>query len=161
MDATPEKIKEILEQQVGQYKELLELLQKERLCLMDLDWEGVRELSKRKDTVVLKLRLLEQERVRLVEGLPISGGCAGEGLLSLRELEAKTGDAAFLTLRSQLICLLQSISELNEFNRILIDRTLVVVNGSLETLGLGGHAAGGHAPKGFLPGKGMAVSRNI
>ena len=156
MDAAPDRIKDVLEQQIREYKELLDLLHKERAHLIELDWEAVKELSKRKDTVVLKLRLLEQERIRLVEDFSLSISTRDDqaGPLSLHELEARTGDAAFQTLRSRLICLLQSISELNEFNRILIDRSLAVVNGSLETIGIG------HAVKGPRA-KGMAVSRSI
>lgn len=155
MDAWVEKIKGILEQQIGGYKELLQLLQKEKQCLMGLEAEAIEELSKQKDTVVLKLRLLEQERIRLLDKAPAEyavGGGTG-GLLGLREIAARTGDVAFQTLRVQLICLLQSIAELNEFNRILIDRSLAVVNGSLESLGVTG-PAGGRS-------KGMVVSRNI
>lgn len=153
MDAAPERIKDMLEQQVSGYRELLDLLQKERRRLIDLDWEAIKELSKQKDTVVLKLRLLEEERVRLTEGFCFDGHDGTS--LSLRELEARTGDPAFRTLRSRLLCLLQSISELNEFNRILIDRSLSVVNGSLEAIGMG--------RKGFLPAKGAAqiLSRDI
>ncbi|MDA8088487.1 MAG: flagellar protein FlgN [Nitrospiraceae bacterium] len=155
MDGSLERIREILEQQVQEYKGLLGLLQKERLSLMDLDGQAVEELSKQKDTAVLKLRLLEQERLRLLEKL--SSAFGADGLLSLKEIAAKTGDASFQALRGQLICLLQSIAELNEFNRILIDRSLAVVNRSLEALGVRGPGMNGAGGSG----KGMVVSRNI
>ncbi|MDA8172537.1 MAG: flagellar protein FlgN [Nitrospiraceae bacterium] len=156
MDENLQKIRDILERQVGEYKDLLKLLQKERLRLMELDGEAVEELSKQKDTVVLKLRLLEQERLRLLE--KISAGFGADGLLGLRELAAKTGNVAFQALRGQLICLLQGIAELNEFNRVLVERSLTVVNRSLETLGARGPAVQG---RGGRSGSGLVVSRNI
>ena len=45
MDENLQKIRDILERQVGEYKDLLKLLQKERLRLMELDGEAVEELS--------------------------------------------------------------------------------------------------------------------
>lgn len=146
-----QKVKDILGQQVREYKDLLQLLQKERQSLIVLDGAAIDELVKKKDTAVLKLRLLEQERLRLVE--KVSNHYGASGLLSLQEIAAKTGDEAFGKLRNQLICILQSIAELNEFNRMIIGRSLAVVNGSLEALGKSGPAGG--------RGKGLAVSLDI
>ncbi|MCI4626327.1 MAG: flagellar protein FlgN [Candidatus Magnetoovum sp. WYHC-5] len=60
-------IKKILKGQVEGYRGLLELLKEERQCLIDFNEEGIHKLAKEKDTLVLKLRLYEEERVRLVK----------------------------------------------------------------------------------------------
>src|SRR5512135_2041284 len=110
-------ITRILNEQVNGYKLLVELLQKERTCLLDLNAHGVEELSREKDTLVMKLRLLEEERIRLVRK-------HFSGDVSLRKLWEETGDDSLMDMRSKLLSLVQSIEELNEFNRLLIGRSL-------------------------------------
>jgi hypothetical protein len=56
------------------------------------------------------------------------------GGVTLERLHKVTGDDSFHQLRLQLKSLLQGIDELNQFNRILIDRSLNFVKNSLNTL---------------------------
>ncbi|NTU41612.1 MAG: flagellar protein FlgN [Nitrospirales bacterium] len=112
-----EAITRILNAQVSGYKALLELLQKERLCLIDFNAASVEELAKEKDTMILKLRLLEEERLRLMRDF-------GNGTMTLQALGELTGNPQFFDLRSKLKSLLQAIEELNNFNRVLIERSL-------------------------------------
>jgi flagellar biosynthesis/type III secretory pathway chaperone len=112
----------ILKEQINSYKMLLDLLRKERTCLIDIDAEKVEEFSKEKDTVLMKLRLLEEERVKLIEKFAEDRGIPGN--INLQKLGELTGESIFTNLRSQLKSLLQSIDEMNEFNRILIDRSI-------------------------------------
>ena len=160
MNGAPEKIKDVLERQIEEYKDLLVLLRKERQCLIDFDGSGVKDLAKQKDTAVLKLRLLEQERLRLMGDFQNLSG--EKDRMSLQDLSKTTGDGAFLEIRNRMISLLQGIQELNEFNRILIERSLNFFNGSLDFLGkaapqkqVAGHAAGGNWAQG------MMISRHI
>jgi flagellar biosynthesis/type III secretory pathway chaperone len=128
-----ESIKSILADEVVVYRTLLDILQREREYLVHLNAAGVEALSKEKDTVVLKLRLLEEERVRLMAGLAAAGVVPAGA--SLQELSGRTGDEDFHALRLRMLSLLQSISELNEFNRILIERSSGVVKNALNFLG--------------------------
>ncbi len=117
-----EAIISILKEQISGYKVLLNLLQKERSCLIDIDAEKVEELSKEKDTVLMRLRLLEEERQRLTKKFAEDNDLSGD--INLKGLGALIGDDALLTLRSQLQSLLQSVEEMNEFNSVLIDRSI-------------------------------------
>lgn len=135
----------ILNEQVMGYKMLLELLQKERLCLIDLDARAVEELFKEKDVLILKLRLLEGERLRLMKE-------CGKGDITLQELGEVTGNRTFLDVRSKLKSLMQAIEELNSFNRLLIERSLSYFRSSagfFNTFGFGDSR----------PQKGMLISR--
>ena len=62
-------IKNILGEQIQACRQMLELLQKEKVCLMDLKMDGVEAVIKEKDILVLKLRLLEEERIRILDSL--------------------------------------------------------------------------------------------
>lgn len=123
-----ELIKEILRQQITGYQALRDILQKERRCLIDLRASEIEELSKNKDLIVMRLRLLEEERQRLIERFRQK--IRTEREITLRNLYEITGDEEFLRLRSGLLSLIQAISELNDFNRVLIDRTLNYVKGA-------------------------------
>lgn len=133
-------IKSILTEQVNSYRTLLGILQRERACLLHLNAQGVETLSKEKDTIVLKLRLLEEERIRLVRAFAKDYDIAEEAAFKkLSEIAA--GDDSFHRLRLQLISLLQGITELNGFNRVLIVRSAGVVKNALNFLGSFGIAA--------------------
>ncbi len=101
---------------------LFALLQRERDCLIHIDKEKIEEISKEKDTTVMRLRLLEEERIRLTRKVAEDNGITRD--INLQELEMLTGDSKFPALRSKLLSLLQSIEEMNKFNGILIDRSL-------------------------------------
>lgn len=118
-------IERILNEQVDGYRALLDMLQKERLSLLDLDAAGVEETAKAKDTILLRLRLLEAERQRMLADV------AEEGT-TLEQLAAASGNRAFLDIRSKLISLLQSIEEMNRINKILIDKSLAYVRTNLQ-----------------------------
>ncbi len=62
-----ETIKKVLFEQVQGCRLLLELLQREKICLVNLQMDGIEALTKEKDILVLKLRLLEEERMRLID----------------------------------------------------------------------------------------------
>jgi flagellar biosynthesis/type III secretory pathway chaperone len=130
--STVESIKSILSEQVIGYRTLLEVLRRERECLIHFDPAGVETLSKEKDTVVLKLRLLEEERIRLVRSFAADHATAEQ--TALQKLIEVSGDDSFQQLRLQLISLLQGIMELNEFNRVLIERSSGVVKNALSFL---------------------------
>jgi flagellar biosynthesis/type III secretory pathway chaperone len=188
---TVESIKKLLREQLEGYKALMELLKRERECLVDLNQKGVEELSKEKDTLTLKLRLLEEERVRLTrkiadalangENIYSTGGAATAsssgaatasssgaatasnsgtttasnsgtatasiktatpmvGELTLRKLGELTGDGEFADIRTKLRSLTQGIEELNDFNKLIIERSLNYIKRSsvfLQAFGVG------------------------
>ena len=115
-------IMSILKEQLDSYRTLLDLLHRERECLINIDAEKVEELSKEKDTIVMRLRLLEEERIRLAKKIAEDYGIAGD--ITLHDLWVLTKDDTFVAMRSQMLSLLQSIEEMNEFNRILTDRSI-------------------------------------
>ncbi len=112
----------ILKEQINSYGMLLDLLKRERDYLVDIDTEKVEEISKEKDTIVMRLRLLEEERLRLTGKIAEDNGIVED--INLERLGQITGDNTFMILRSQLLFLLQSIDEMNRFNSILIDRSI-------------------------------------
>ncbi len=118
----------ILREQINSYKMLFELLKDERKCLVDIDSDRIEHISKKKDTVVMRLRLLEEERQRLLAEFADDNDV--DSNITLQELGRLTENAQIPEMRSQLISLLQSIEEMNRFNSVLIDRSLQQVRTS-------------------------------
>ncbi len=135
--SSPDSIKEILTEQISGYHMLQCLLQREKICLINISLSQIEDLSKEKDTIVMRLRLLEEERKRLLKKYFADKGIYQETNLNM--LSKDTSDDAFDAMRLQIISLLQSIAELNEFNRILIDRSVNFLKnavGFLDSAGL-------------------------
>lgn len=137
-----ETIKKVLFEQVQGCRLLLELLQKEKICLLDLQMEGIEALTKQKDILVLKLRLLEEERERLLDGYILQNfpdflaEGSGSRKISLLKLAELSGETIFEEMRSKLISLSQSIKELNDLNKVMIDRTLGFLKKNNQFLGM-------------------------
>jgi len=137
-----ETIKKVLSEQVQGCRLLLELLQREKVCLVNLQMEGIEALTKEKDILILKLRLLEEERIRLLDRFIIENfpDFSTEGdppqKISLLKLAELTGETIFLEIRSKLISLSQGIKELNDLNKIMIDRTLGFLKQKNNFLGM-------------------------
>ncbi|MBF0463480.1 MAG: flagellar protein FlgN [Nitrospirae bacterium] len=139
-------IKKVLLSQLQGYRSLFSLLTRERESLVDFNEQAVEQLSKEKDTLILKLRLLEDERIRLVKRLTneiylrspelkeqITGSTTPADF-NLAKLAELTADNEFMEIRASLKSLLQSLDELNSFNRVLIDRSLSYVRNNLNLL---------------------------
>ncbi|KJU87535.1 FlgN [Candidatus Magnetobacterium bavaricum] len=162
---TTDALKKILNEQVLGYKALFELLQVERQSLVEFNEQSVEKLSKEKDTLVLKLRLLEDERIRLMRKYSLEASKEAKTRqvqsdanddnnplvhvnikadISLKELAEITGDNVFLDIRSKLRSLLQGIEELNDYNKILIERSINYLKNNLnflKTLGINPNVA--------------------
>jgi flagellar biosynthesis/type III secretory pathway chaperone len=124
-----ESLKNILTEQIGSYGVLLDILHRERGHLLNLEASEVEHISKEKDTIVLRLRLLEEERLRLMKKLSTEAGIGCD--MSLKRLSELTGDDTFQFIRLQLVSLLQGIGEMNGFNRVIIERSLTAVKNTL------------------------------
>ncbi len=133
---TLDGINAIMTELVAGYTVLQSLLQKERASLINLNVSQIEDLSKEKDTILIRLKLLENERMRLLKNYYIEKGIQGE--IDLLVIYKINGDESFESLRLKLISLIQSIAELNEFNSILIDRSINFFKNSIGFLGSSG-----------------------
>jgi flagellar biosynthesis/type III secretory pathway chaperone len=111
---------------------LLYVLHKERECLINLNAAGIENLSKEKDTIILRLQLFEEERGRLIAKFIADNNITGN--MSLQRIYELTGDNSFQVLESQLLKVLQSIEDMNEFNRILMERSINFVKNAANFL---------------------------
>lgn len=133
-----EAILKILKEQLKGYVLLLDLLRREKAGLLEFNAATIEELSKEKDTLVFRLKLLDDERTRLMQKFtyekePESTDSVGSDM-SLSELYDMTGIDEFRDIRLKLKSVTQSIKELNDLNRVLIDRSLNYINNNTRFL---------------------------
>jgi flagellar biosynthesis/type III secretory pathway chaperone len=103
------------------YTLLYELLKREKIHLLNLDMDSIIEITKEKDTLLLKLRLLEDERKRLISKF-VKDEIAINNILEYKKNSFMSD--IFLKLTS----LIQDIKKLSGVNRILISRSLDYIN---------------------------------
>lgn len=138
-----EDLKSILFGLIKNYQSLLRLLQRERESLIEFDAQQVALIAREKDTIVLKLQLLEDERVRIMNRCKAER--EGDESFTLKRLCDSTNDEKLKEFRLQLISLLQSIAEFNNFNRILTERSSDFSSNALGLLNSLGVKAGARA----------------
>lgn len=115
------ELKEVLKAQIKTHEELVSILQKEREALILFNPDEIERLAKEKDMVLMKIRLFEEERSNLINKIAQQNGIGYD--INLSKIVELTGDYEFKELGLKLISLVQSVIELNEFNRILIERS--------------------------------------
>jgi len=102
----------ILSDQMEHYRLLYELLKREKACLLYLNMDNVIEIIKEKDTLLLKLKLLEKEKKRLINK------CSHDDIAV-----SKIWDTS-----SKLNSLIQDIKQLSTANSLLVRRSLDYIN---------------------------------
>ncbi len=129
-------LSDLLRREFDTYRSLLSLLQKERQIVVDFSTEDLIQTNKEKENLVLKIRILEESRVVLLEKLADNMGVPPEALtLSALEQRVKEPFVTQLsTHRSNLSAILQSIREVNEGNRVFLQHSVDFVKGSLALI---------------------------
>ena len=140
-----EQLSTVLGSEESLYRELLALLQRERELMIDLDADGLAEVTWQKEAIASEGRLIEQGRAKIAERL------AGElGITStpatLSEICERLGDRAgeLRQAHRRLMAVLAAVRELVEANRVIGGERLSFVQ---STLGLHGRMLPGVSPE--------------
>jgi flagellar biosynthesis/type III secretory pathway chaperone len=136
MEELLEKLLGVLTGETELYRGLLQLLQEEKKAVVCAELKGLNETGKEKESLILKIRILEEERVKLLKKIAAAVGSPSPSL-TLNEL-ARSVKEPFTTrlteCSSTLLALLQSIQELNHTNKALLLHSLELVRGSMTLL---------------------------
>lgn len=136
MEEILEKFLGLLTGETELYRSLLRVLQDEKKAVVNAALKGLHETGREKESLILKIRILEEERVRLLKKISAGLGCPSSRL-TLKELAQQVQEpfASRLTKgASTLLALLQSIQELNHTNKTLLLHSLELVRGSMSVL---------------------------
>jgi flagellar biosynthesis/type III secretory pathway chaperone len=133
LDSLYDSLIDILRREIEVYREIQEVIQSEKRILMKPSLDELHESNARKETWILKAKLLEEVRGNIVRKIALALGLAEEKV-TLSALVSGAGDHRREALRecqSTLGSLFQGIRDLNERNKVLIDTSLVFLKNSL------------------------------
>ena len=135
MDDKYSDLLEILEKEVGLFRDFLTLLQRERQYMIDLSLDKLHECHNQKETIIFNLKVLEDARVELISEIQDDNQADSVTTLSIiidkAPLRYKKG---MESCQSNLKSLVDSIREINQINGILADRAINYTRNSLSFL---------------------------
>ena len=130
------RLTSLLEEETELLEALLSVLQGEKNALICARLNKLNEACKEKENLILKVRILEEQRVHVLQELSELSGYS-PGVITLAGLAglAEGDDSTRLTVcRSNLLSLTESIRELNNSNRSLLNYSIGLVRTSLSFL---------------------------
>ncbi len=135
MDDKYSDLLEILEKEVGLFRDFLSLLQRERQCMIDLSLDKLHDCHNEKETIIFNLTVLEDARSELIYDIHGNHNSGTAPVLSAiiekAPLRYKKG---MESCQSNLKSLVESIKEINQINGILADRAINYTRNSLSFL---------------------------
>ncbi len=124
--------------QMGQkiiiYEELIKLLRREWGSISQYSYDDIQEILNKKETLVLKMQVLEENRTEVVNTISEKLGIPSEDL-TLNKLIAKIDHPIkkkLMAYRKTLLSQIKTIVELNEFNQELVDASSLSIKKSLS-----------------------------
>ncbi len=126
----------LLEGEIGLYASMLLALQKEKKAIVDSNHEELNETSREKENLFLKIRILEEQRLSVLEKLARNLGQPAQNLTlnKLSQLVQEPQSTQLADCHSTFLSLAQGIQEINLSNKALLTHSLDLVNGSLSLL---------------------------
>jgi flagellar biosynthesis/type III secretory pathway chaperone len=130
-----ENLLSILQQEVHLYRDLLDVLQREKQCMMDLALDSIHECNNTKETLILKLKVLEEARIDLIRDISETHGISSPVTLArIIEVVPPAYKRSLEACRSNLVSLLNSVREVIQINAILAERSIHYTRESLTFL---------------------------
>jgi flagellar biosynthesis/type III secretory pathway chaperone len=126
----------LLEGEIGLYASMLLALQKEKKAIVGANHDELNETSREKENLFLKIRILEEQRLSVLEKLARNLGQPAQDLTlnKLSKLVQEPQSTQLVDYHSTFLSLAQSIQEINLSNKALLTHSLDLVNGSLSLL---------------------------
>jgi len=150
LDEKFEHLLEILDKEVKLYRALLDLLQIERQCMIDLSLDKLHECHNQKETIILDLKVLEESRSDIVNSLKNGQHPEVPTLSKIIEMAPSRYRKGLESCRSNLVSLINSIREINQINGILAERAINYTRNSLSFLNRLAHELPVYLPSGRM-----------
>jgi len=125
-----EELIDVLEKELMLCVQLIELLQKERGVIVSLDPKALELLLCDKELITAKIRVCDETRDRILDLLGFKDRTITEVAVSAEGIyRDRLSDIA-----SRFTAIIHSISELNKFNSVLIEKSLYYIKTSYNFL---------------------------
>lgn len=118
------------------YQSLLQVVQNEKDAVVGLNLKQLNEACKTKDNLLLKLRILEEQRQQVMDRLADELGCSSQGL-TLTQLSQQVDESharRLLDRCTDLLALIQTLQDVTQQNKSLMSHSMQLIQGSCNLL---------------------------
>ena len=118
------------------YRALLGVVQNEKEAVVGLNLKQLNEASKAKDNLLLKLRILEEQRQQVMERVADELGCSAQGL-TVTQLSQQVDESygrQLLDRSTDLLALIQVLQDATQQNKSLMSHSMQLIQGSYNLL---------------------------
>ena len=126
----------LLEHAAELHQSLFAVVQNEKNAVVGLDLKQLNEACKAKDNLLLKLRILEEQREQIMVRLAAEIGCSSQGL-TLTQLSLLVDESyarRLVDLSRDLLTLIQSLQDATQQNKFLMSHSMQLIQGSYNLL---------------------------
>ena len=126
----------LLVDEIGLYRSLLAVYQDERQALLSFALDNITETSKKKENLILKVKILEEQRIHIIDQIAVNLNRPASDLTITRLAEKVDIRYSYRlsTLGAELSAVLKEMGVLHNANRSLITHCQGLVSGSLAFL---------------------------
>lgn len=125
----------VLEEQVKVYRHLLEVVRKEKEILVAANLDELNENNRTKEAMLIKVRALEADRVKLAGEVAAALGLSGEPrLLEIARHVPEAEADKLRNMHSVLELLLRRVQEYNRQNEALVQSALQNITGAMKAI---------------------------
>ena len=118
------------------YQSLLRVVEIEKDAVVGLNLKQLNEVCKAKDNLLLKLRILEEQRQQVMHRVAAELGCSPQGL-TLTELSQQVDESyarRLLDCSTDLLALVQTLQDVTQQNKSLMSHSMQLIQGSYNLL---------------------------
>lgn len=136
MEHLIKKLIGLLEHTTELYKLLFAVVQNEKNAVVGLDLQQLNEACKAKDNLLLKLRILEEQREQIMARVAAEIGCSPQGL-TLTQLSLLVDESfarRLVDISRELSALIQSLQDATQQNKFLMSHSMQLIQGSYNLL---------------------------
>lgn len=118
------------------YQSLLHIVQNEKDAVVGLNLKQLSEACKAKDNLLLKLRILEEQRQQVMVRVADQLGCSPEGLTitQLSQQVEKSYSRRLLDHSTDLLALIHTLQDATQQNKSLMSHSMQLIQGSFNLL---------------------------
>lgn len=120
----------VLEKEFFLCTQLVELLQREKDVIVSLDPAALEALLKEKEAITVEIKLCDEARERILDAL----GFENKTISEVADIAAHGFREKLSSIASKFTAIIHSISELNRFNSVLIEKSLYYIKTSYNFL---------------------------
>ena len=118
------------------YQALLQVVQNEKDAVVGLNLKQLNEACKTKDNLLLKLRILEEQRQQVMDRVADELGCSSLGL-TITQLSQQVDESyarRLLDRCTDLLSLIQTLQDVTQQNKSLMSHSMQLIQGSCNLL---------------------------